>query len=271
MKQSSVVSNTQAQNHTVESYRFKVISSNLDENTAQNLENQDTNATDTPLESKTIQNEEIVEVSKKEENKAEEPQNSFVEELLKKTDELSSNMIKLQMKIESQEEEFQKRLEIEIERAKEDAKKDGFDEAKAKFDDEFRQLNEKYLATIQKIENECEKLDKFIAKNENELSLAAIDIAKEVIQKEISADSASVAQSLAKSLMKELSQAKNIEIKVNPKDFDFIKQSFEGDLRVKVNSDDAINVGGVILLSSAGNLDASVENRMKNIKKMLNE
>ena len=43
---------------------------------------------------------------------------SFVEELLKKTDELSSNIIKLQMQIENQESEFAKRLETEIARAK---------------------------------------------------------------------------------------------------------------------------------------------------------
>lgn len=269
MKQSSVVSNTQVENHTVESYRFKVIGTNLDEIPVNEApQNSDES---TSVDSKTIQNDEIVEVSKEEEKKLDDIQNSFIEELLKKTDELSSNMIKLQMQIESQEAEFQKRLETELERAKEDAKKQGFDEAKLEFDAKFKELNDKYLVSIQKLQNECEKIDKFIAKNENELSSAAIDIAKEVIQKEISANSALVAQNLAKSLMGELSEAKNIEIKVNPKDFEFIKESYKDDLRVKVSSDDAINVGGVILLSSVGNLDGSIENRMKNIKKMLNE
>lgn len=272
----TVISNSSAPSHNIESYRFKVIGSNLEDEQKVDNNKEENNESIAPIESKTIQNEDIVEVSSQnqstpKQNPLEEAHSSFIEELLKRTDELSGNIIKLQMQIENQEKEFEKRLESEILRAKEDAQKEGYENAKAEFDAKFEELNNKYANSISKLENEYQNLQNFITKNENELSLTAVDIAKEVIQKEVNSNSCEVAKNLAKALMNEIKQATSIELKVNPKDFEFMQNLYKEDTKIKITSDDAISPGGVIILSDIGNLDATLENRLNNIKKIVGE
>ena len=143
-------------------------------------------------------------------------ESSFVEELLKKTDELSSNIIKLQMQIENQESEFAKRLEAEISRAKEDGKNEGIVQANAANEARINELEARFSTSAAKLDEQYVKFDEFLKKIEEELGQTAIKIAKEVIDKEISTSSNQIAHHLASSLIKELSNVKNIEIRVNP-------------------------------------------------------
>ena len=84
-------------------------------------------------------------------------ESSFVEELLKKTDELSSNIIKLQMQIENQESEFAKRLEAEISRAKEDGKNEGIAQANAANEARINELEARFSASAAKLDEQYVK------------------------------------------------------------------------------------------------------------------
>jgi len=158
---------------------------------------------------------------------------------------MSGNMIKLQMQIENQENEFAKRLESEIQRAKEDGIKQGRDEAAAKFEN-------------------------LIVSSEAQLPTTAIEIAKEVVKKEISLNSANIAAAICKELFSEIKDAKEVQVKVNPKDYEFIKENFSGQ-NVKISADEAISAGGAIVLSDAGNLEGTIEARLEKIKKIIGQ
>ena len=195
---------------------------------------------------------------------------SFVEELLKKTDELSSNIIKLQMQIENQESEFAKRLEAEIARAKEDGKNEGIAQTNAANEAKIKELEAKFSASAAKLDEQYAKFDEFLKKSEEELGQTAIKIAKEVIEKEVSSASSQIAHHLANSLIKELSDVKNIEIRVNPEDSDYLKEQFSKNERVKVSADDAISKGGVVIISEGGNIDATMQTRLEKLKMLIN-
>ncbi|WP_149700892.1 flagellar assembly protein FliH [Campylobacter concisus] len=195
---------------------------------------------------------------------------SFVEELLKKTDELSSNIIKLQMQIENQESEFAKRLEAEIARAKEDGKNEGIAQTNAANEAKIKELEAKFSASAAKLDEQYVKFDEFLKKSEEELGQTAIKIAKEVIEKEVSSASSQIAHHLANSLIKELSDVKNIEIRVNPEDSDYLKEQFSKNERVKVSADDAISKGGVVIISEGGNIDATMQTRLEKLKMLVN-
>ena len=195
---------------------------------------------------------------------------SFVEELLKKTDELSSNIIKLQMQIENQESEFAKRLEAEIARAKEDGKNEGIAQTNAANEAKIKELEAKFNASAAKLDEQYAKFDEFLKKSEDELGQTAIKIAKEVIEKEVSTASSQIAHHLAGSLIKELSDVKNIEIRVNPEDSDYLKEQFSKNERVKVSADDAISKGGVVIISEGGNIDATMQTRLEKLKMLVN-
>ena len=197
-------------------------------------------------------------------------ESSFVEELLKKTDELSSNIIKLQMQIENQESEFAKRLETEISRAKEDGKNEGIAQANAANEAKINELEARFSTSATKLDEQYVKFDEFLKKIEEELGQTAIKIAKEVIDKEISTSSNQIAHHLASSLIKELSNVKNIEIRVNPEDSEYIKEQFSKNEHVKISADDAISKGGVVIISDGGNIDATMQTRLEKLKMLVN-
>ena len=197
-------------------------------------------------------------------------ESSFIEELLKKTDELSRNIIKLQMQIENQESEFAKRLETEISRAKEDGKNEGIAQANAANEARINELEARFNTSAAKLDEQYVKFDEFLKKIEEELGQTAIKIAKEVIDKEISTSSNQIAHHLASSLIKELSNVKNIEIRVNPEDSEYIKEQFSKNEHVKISADDAISKGGVVIISDGGNIDATMQTRLEKLKMLVN-
>ena len=286
---SSVITSETSPAHFIENYRFKVLGSNeraqdsapvlIEENNLseelneQNLEQGGENFTP--------QNQPVHQMQSNMQNHfAPQPQNSqahqpgfdssFVEELLKKTDELSSNIIKLQMQIENQESEFAKRLEAEIARAKEDGKNEGIAQTNAANEAKIKEFEAKFSASAAKLDEQYVKFDEFLKKSEEELGQTAIKIAKEVIEKEVSSASSQIAHHLANSLIKELSDVKNIEIRVNPEDIDYLKEQFSKNERVKVSADDAISKGGVVIISEGGNIDATMQTRLEKLKMLVN-
>ena len=286
---SSVITSETSPAHFIENYRFKVLGSNeraqdsapvlIEENNLseelneQNLEQGGENFVP--------QSQPVHQMQLNMQNHfAPQPQNSqahqpgfdssFVEELLKKTDELSSNIIKLQMQIENQESEFAKRLEAETTRAKEDGKNEGIAQTNAANEAKIKELEAKFSASATKLDEQYVKFDEFLKKSEEELGQTAIKIAKEVIEKEVSSASSQIAHHLANSLIKELSDVKNIEIRVNPEDSDYLKEQFSKNERVKVSADDAISKGGVVIISEGGNIDATMQTRLEKLKMLVN-
>ncbi|EGF1190034.1 flagellar assembly protein FliH [Campylobacter coli] len=273
VNRSNVISGGTSDQHVVEGYRFKVISE-FDNHTEEKQYSQ-------------ISNEENITTSSKDESPVEESQTpapsqvvqevqtpafqpSFVEDLLKKTDEMSSNIIKLQMQIESQENEFNNRLNLELESAKEKFSKEGYEQARAEFEKELNDLRDRYLKSVSKLEEACVNLNAFIEKNEKELADTAIDIAKEVILKELENNSSKIAYALAKDLINELKGAGSIEIKVNSIDYNYLKEHFSENSHIKITLDDAISKGSVIILSDSGNIESNLNARLIKIKKMVN-
>ena len=286
---SSVITSETSPAHFIENYRFKVLGSNeraqdsapvlIEENNLseelneQNLEQGGENFAPQNQPVRQMQpNMQNHFVPQPQNNQAHQPgfDSSFVEELLKKTDELSSNIIKLQMQIENQESEFAKRLEAEIARAKEDGKNEGIAQTNAANEAKIKELEAKFSASAAKLYEQYVKFDEFLKKSEEELGQTAIKIAKEVIEKEVSSASSQIAHHLANSLIKELSDVKNIEIRVNPEDSDYLKEQFSKNERVKVSADDAISKGGVVIISEGGNIDATMQTRLEKLKMLVN-
>ena len=250
-----IIRSDEIERHSVEKFKFKVLSSSkMQESEIEEV----------------VREQPVQEVEVKEDtaDKDERKDDTFVEELLKKTDELSSNVIKLQMQMEKQQEEFEKRLQEERDRSLQEGKKAGFDEARASYEDKERELKEKYLKSISLLDELYKNVEDFFQKAKNELSEVAIDIAKEVVSKEVSQNSKEVAFSLSKALIKQLKDASKISIKVNPEDFEYVKSAYESDLGIEVLPDSAIAQGGVVVLSELGNLDGQIQTRIENAKRI---
>lgn len=269
MRNSSVITNESVRKHFVENYRFKVLGTEIRQAEPENEPLSD----DEPTNKSEFVAEPPV-YAQMPTQPPPPPQNSgfdasFVEELLKKTDELSTNIVKLQMQIENQEAEFNRRLEAQTSRAFEDGKSEGLNEASANFDAKIAELNERFNSSVAKISAKFDALDEFVAKNEDELAKTAINVAKQVIESEISQHSSKIAFNLAKMLLGEIKDAKDITLRVNPSDSEYLTQNFKGKNHIKIEADDAISKGGVVITSEAGNIDGTILSRFEKLTNLV--
>ena len=194
---------------------------------------------------------------------------SIIESLLKKTDEMSSNFIKLQMKLESMQEEHKKELEQIKESAFAEGVAKGKEEAQKECEERYSQTLNLFADSISKLEQKANEYNSSLENVKKELVAAAIDIAKEVVNIELSENSNNVAEALASSLIEDLQNASQITLKVNPKDFTHLSQKFEELKNVKIVADVAVSEGGVIAISDIENIDAQIPKRFERVKKVV--
>ena len=136
--------------HIVEPYRFKVLALQSNESPKEQPVKepiQDTNSDARDDFESNTQNAESSSTPAQESSNLIE--STFIEELLKRTDDLSGNIVKLQMQIEHQENEFKIRLENETQRAKEEGLREGHEQAKAEYDAALNETSKKYSSSIE--------------------------------------------------------------------------------------------------------------------------
>jgi len=262
----TVISETQTSGHIINKYNFKVLSTAAPVQGEGNKNNgsfisgvsaapedEDEKLSEIPQ----VESENILSKSSKDE---------LIESLLQKTDEMSSNFIKMQMKIESKEEEYKLALEVAKSEAFDEGKEAGMKEAEEMVQSEHTSLMQQFSTSVQTLDASTKEFSRSIEGIKEELIHAAIDIAKEVILVETSENGNMIASTLAQNLIKEIQSSSQVTIKVNPNDKVAIEQSLGTLENVKIISDNAVNNGGVIILSDAGNIDGDIMKRYERVK-----
>ena len=151
----NVIDTNTAKNHVIEPYHFKVLGGVSSVHKQEDIVEVTDNVKEA-AQNKTVKpqkNEPAVQID--------EQQNRFIEELLKKSDELSTNIIKLQMQIEKQEEDFNNRLKNELERGSQNAYEKGYQKAKDDLEAETKEVKDKFLNSINILEVEAQKGNEF--------------------------------------------------------------------------------------------------------------
>ncbi len=254
----NVISAKSISNHMVKKYNFKILSSSMQNKKEHEDKIDIINEDVQKLESEKINNE----VSK-------EVKDDFIAELLEKSDKMSSELVKLQMQIEEGQKEFEQRIEEAKNESFAKGFEEGYNKAKKEHEVELETLKKHYVDSISKLDETVGKCKNYIDGLKGELSDVSLEIAKEVIAKEISIDSKEIALALAKKLLNDIKEANSVEIKVNPKDFEFLKSTLSDMQHITVSSDEAISEGGVILLSDIGNIDGDIKTRLEKAKHII--
>lgn len=253
----TLITKDRLEKHTVDKYKFKVFSLGDGHHEEESVHRDGVFKSFDAQPEHEEADDKVVEKGNKDE---------LVESLLKKTDEMSSNFIKLQMKLEAAEEECASKVES----AKKEAYQNGMDDAKAQF--ASQQSNEKAAAieqfaiSVKKLEESANEYKNVLESIKKELLEAALDIAKEVIEVELSNNSAKVAYTLATELIKDLQSASKITLKVNPGDHGELSEKVGSMGNIEVISDRAVSPGGIVAISDAGNIDAQILNRYERVK-----
>ena len=254
-----VISADQLKNHIMEKYTFKVIafgSNNPSEEQSENLNTEKSSLPQPIVGDGDVDSSSLTPSSK----------DSLIESLLKKTDEMSSNFIKLQMKLEDMTEQHK----LELQKTKEDSFSEGIEAGILKAKEENNKNHEnsqnQFSASVLTLESSAAQFEIALEGIKNNLMNAALDISKEVIAIELSENSANIAKIISNELIKDLQSASKITIKVNPKDHGAVSKDVGSLEHVEIISDAAVSEGGVIVLSDAGNIDAQITKRFEKIK-----
>jgi len=257
---SRIVNGEQVEKHIINQYQFKIF-------------DEETQTHDTVVKTKEQDSSENVKSSvsenQTEQNSNANVNNEVIEKLLQKIEELGNHIVKIQMNFEKQLAECKEQIETEKQKAYEDGYKKGLEEAQEKISGEIEEKLKLLALSIQKVDKINEEFEEKILSIEKELISVALDIAKEVIQKEVSENSKEIAYSLAKALMDDIKEATKIQIKVNPKDAKYLKE--QNLQNVEIIEDEAVKEGGVVIISDIGNIDAEILQRFKAIKEAVLE
>jgi flagellar assembly protein FliH len=258
-----VISGDKLNRHNVDKYNFKILAVGGSGAKKHHFE-QPLHATQTQ-EAPPLQHQQ----TNQQKQKSDSSKDSIIESLLKKTDEISSNFIKLQMKLESMQEEHKKELEHIKQVTLEEGIQKGKELAQKECNEKYEQTLNLFGQSIQKLEEEAKLYNISLDNVKKELTSAAIDIAKEVVQVELNENSSNIAASLAESLLEDLKEASKITLKVNPKDFTYLSSHFQNINNIKIVSDAAVNEGGVIAISDIENIDAQIPKRFERVKRVI--
>ncbi|MGI0439240.1 flagellar assembly protein FliH [Helicobacter himalayensis] len=259
--QENIINSHSTQTHNISKYEFKSITAK--EKEAQDTESaQDSqNALNMPMPA-SEQNSILLEPDWHRE---------IVEKLLAKSDNLSDSLAKLEMQFEKLEAQSKE----QVANAKDEGYKDGYNQAKEdikkELEDEINTQKKTLIDSIITLENTLKGSQKHLEALEKELSAIAVDIAKEVIIKEVEENSQKVALALSHELLHSIMDATNIKLKVNPQDYLYLKEQLKDLQKVEILADNAVALGGVVVLSSDGNIDGNILNRYKNMKQSILE
>jgi flagellar assembly protein FliH len=263
----TVIQNDSLAKHSVEKYNFKVIAFGSNEDKKEETKDEIDSPKFTPEKNPKARSSDIDSSALSTSSK-----DSLIESLMQKTDEMSSNFIKLQMKLESKEEEYL----LALEKAKESAFSQGIEAGKAQAvedgDKSITNSLEQFASSVKTLDASAKVFEESLEAVKSELIFAALDISKEVIKVELAENSNEVAKLLSDELIKDLQSASKITLKVNPKDHGSISEHLGKLEQVAIVSDSAVSPGGVIVVSDAGNIDAQISKRFERVKKAaLNE
>lgn len=253
-----VINQDKTEGHIIDKYKFKVLSSKESEDISPKRSETFENKENTADEQEFTEENMTITASSKDE---------LVESLLKKIDEMTSNFIKLQMKLESKEEEFKQQLEMTKKEAFDEGVVSGKGELEAQLKGEHDEDKKRVISSITKLEESAKEYKTSLEEIKKELLDAALDISKEVIAVELGENSARVAKKLSDGLITELQNASKITLKVNPLDYSVLSEELGTLETVQLVSDSAISKGGVVVTSDVGNRDAQILNRYERVKK----
>jgi flagellar assembly protein FliH len=156
-------------------------------------------------------------------------------------------------------------FEKNIQQTYENALKTGESEALKQHELELNQIKQRLVEAIDTLNTQTNNCKNLMENLESELVKSSIEIAKEVIQVSVEEKHEQIALSLANLLIADLTDATDIKIKVNPIDLAYLKQHLIND-KIKIEADIAIASGGVVVLSSLGNIDGTIKERLAKVK-----
>ncbi|GAA7257623.1 flagellar assembly protein FliH [Helicobacter pylori] len=252
------ITQTDHEKHTIKKYEFRNIDKTLEAQIAPSMEEKGIYTPNT--EPTNTQSDEILAIQK------------ILNEILQGNKTLETSLQALQSQIQTMHSSDSHAL---LEETKNSAYEQGFLEGEKKARENLgAQIQSQQQALVLAIQNLNEALNQSyenVKSLEAELSVIALDLAKEVIIKEVQEESGKIANEIAKELLAPIADSNEITLKVNPLDLPYLQEKLPEVQRINFKADPLIARGGVIISSPKGNFDGTILSRYKNLKRIILE
>lgn len=148
---------------------------------------------------------------------------------------------------------------------------DGEKKIKESLESELEAQKQSLAYSLNNLQEVITQTQERIKALENELSTIAVDLAKEVIIKEVQEESQKIAYHIALELLEPISQSSEITLRANPIDLSYLQEKLPQASKIHFEADALISRGGVIISSPLGNFDGTIISRYKNLKRSILE
>jgi flagellar assembly protein FliH len=259
MTEDVVINKENLSAHSVEKYQFKILSGLSGASVHEAVEELELQR---PAKTEEMSSNEVSQAAKS-------GKDELIESLLKKADDMSSNFITMQMRLETLQEEHAQAIEEVKKSAYDEGVLAGIAQEKMQNSQRNTQGQDQFSLSVKTLEEAAAQFSLSLAEIQKELTHTALEIAKEVIGIETHENSAKIATKLSEALMEELSDAAKITLRVNPNDHGAISEKVGSLKNIEVLSDRAISAGGVVAISDLGNIDSQIKKRFERLKRSL--
>lgn len=104
---------------------------------------------------------------------------------------------------------------------------------------------------------------------ESKLLKTSISIAQKIISIEVGENSAKIAAQTITHLLDKIKTASKVQIHLNPKDFEVLKNQINLDSFIELREDANVSAGGVVIASDLGNFDGNIEAKVASMLETL--
>ncbi len=200
---------------------------------------------------------------------------NFNKENTKMEKETSINREEIETALKEANKKLKEAEEIYKKRYEEGFKKgydDGILKAKQDTEKEVESMRKELLESIKKIESSKNEI---ISELQNSSFLIIKEALKKVVASELKLNDEAILNIVKDAVMK-ISQAKKLTIKLNPEDYNYIEGKIEEikinpESEIKIVPDSSITKGGCIVSTEMGEVDATVETKIEEILKVIQE
>ncbi|MCK5293800.1 MAG: flagellar assembly protein FliH [Arcobacteraceae bacterium] len=132
-----------------------------------------------------------------------------------------------------------------------------------------KDLDKQLIQALKDLKNYASFFEQATFQLETKILKTSMSIAKKIIGVELGEQSASIAKITIENILNKIKTASQITIHLNPKDYLVLKDELNLDDFIKLQEDQNVTAGGVVIASDLGNFDGNIAAKVETILESL--
>jgi len=132
-----------------------------------------------------------------------------------------------------------------------------------------RQIDVQLVTALKDLKNYAQFFEQATFNLESKILKTSMNIAQKIINIELSEQSEMIAMQTINNILSKIKTASSVTIHLNPKDYLLLKDELKLESFIKLQEDENVTAGGVVVASDLGNFDGNIESKVQTILESL--